>query len=337
MLRPTMPLARRAMYQRGFSLIELMIAMAIGLMIGVAVLSVAATSFANRRTDERSTDLQNAGRYALQVIKQDLQHAGFRGLTWESDKDTVISAATAVANDCGSGTFATNIMQPIWGANDTNAFAATCIPAGRYDRGDVLVIRRVSQATVDVASPTEAAALHFRSAYPRSAVFAGAAVPNVNPPFGVACANSGWCMAGKDFQDHRIELSIYYVGTCSTGPVTKGLCRVRLAPGPSMQTELVAKGIENLQVRYGQAQWNTAQVQYEDASNVAGTATNLDKTEWNNVTSVRLWLLAKAETSEPGPSLSASYDMGDQTQTVSDGYRRQVFSTVVNLRNNWTD
>jgi hypothetical protein len=50
------------------------------------------------------------------------------------------------------------------------------------------------------------------------------------------------------------------------------------------------------------------------------------------VVAVRLWLLARSSDAEPGYGNTSTYTMGDQTVTASDGYQRQVFPLVVQIR-----
>ena len=51
------------------------------------------------------------------------------------------------------------------------------------------------------------------------------------------------------------------------------------------------------------------------------------------ILSVRIWLLARNVTPEPGYQNTQTYAMGDQSYTVNDSFRRQMFTTVVQLRN----
>ncbi len=53
---------------------------------------------------------------------------------------------------------------------------------------------------------------------------------------------------------------------------------------------------------------------------------------WTSVVAVRLWLLARSTDVEPGYGNTSTYTMGDQTITASDGYQRQVFPLVVQIR-----
>ena len=65
----------------------------------------------------------------------------------------------------------------------------------------------------------------------------------------------------------------------------------------------------------------------------AGVASGVAAADWPNVTAVRIWLLARSVTAEPGLANTSTYTMGDQTVTVSDGFQRQLFPLVVQLRN----
>jgi type IV pilus assembly protein PilW len=55
--------------------------------------------------------------------------------------------------------------------------------------------------------------------------------------------------------------------------------------------------------------------------------------DWDLVSSLEISLLVRAAAKEAGYTASATYKVGDRTVTASDGYRRVVFNTVVQLRN----
>ena len=85
-------------FARGVSLIELMVA----LIIGALLIAGAVTVFLQSRNTYRANDMvsrmQEAGRYALDVIAPDVRLAGFWGLTNRPLSWT--SAAAAVNKDC---------------------------------------------------------------------------------------------------------------------------------------------------------------------------------------------------------------------------------------------
>jgi hypothetical protein len=56
-------------------------------------------------------------------------------------------------------------------------------------------------------------------------------------------------------------------------------------------------------------------------------------TSWDDVNSVRIWVLARNSQPEPGYANTTTYQLGNQEITVNDNYRRQLFTHVVQLRN----
>lgn len=300
---------------RGFSLIELMISMTIGLFIISAISVALIASSSGARTNDRTAELQMNGRYALQILRQDLQHAGFMGLTFT--EPSLIDLGS-IDSECAAG-FVANIRQRIWGANDNNPFSATCIPSDRYSRGDILVIRRLSLNPVTTLA---ANTVHFRSAFSMGKAFVGTTPPTPTT----------W---PTPWQDHRVEVLVYYVSPCTNSPCENppvpALYRVRLGPGPAMTThELVASGVETMQIRY--ARLNDSNTQFSDANNINGSSV-ATPSDWDAVSAVHVSLLVRNTLPETGYTYSTSYTLGDQTIAVSDSFRRQVFEAVIQLRN----
>ena len=130
-----------------------------------------------------------------------------------------------------------------------------------------------------------------------------------------------------------LQSYVYYISpftvSATESPRVPALYRVALLADGTMARELVASGIERMQVQYGQLT-TAPTTQYVDA--LPGFATATD-TVWEQVNSVRIWLLARNATAEPGYVNSTTYPMGDRPFTAGDGFRRQLFTTVVQLRN----
>ena len=74
MNRPTSPAMAR---QSGFSLIELMIAVALGLIILAALTTFFVQTSGNRQEMERNTRQIENGRYAIDAMREDVSLAGF--------------------------------------------------------------------------------------------------------------------------------------------------------------------------------------------------------------------------------------------------------------------
>lgn len=309
---------------RGFTIVEMMVAITVGLFLVGALAVVVLGSSATSRTRERASELQTNGRYAMELIKRDLLHAGYLGISSLFSPDQPLTVghpgpppipAITVANVCDPNNVG-RLSQRIWGSEDSNPYSATCIPAANYARGDVLVIRGLNPTPV--SAPFSSTLVYYRSAYEGGAPFVGPTPPdftgtNRAPPY----------------VDYLVDETVYYVSphttSASENPKVPALYRLRLSSGPAMVPELVASGVENLQVRYGIFQTNDT-VRYLAADEMTAT-------DWDLVRSVQVFLLMRAATPEPGYLNNTTYSMGGDSYTVNDAYPRLLLTAVVQLRN----
>jgi type IV pilus assembly protein PilW len=296
--------------QHGFSIVELMVALTIGLLITLAMSSAFLSGSASKSSNVRTSEIETNGRYAIDFLKRELQHSGFVGL----GGTTVTLSGTTGTTDygCGAGVV-TNLQQPVWGSNDSNPFSGSCIPATNYLAGDVLVLRRAGLASIPSATALSATTLYVRTEYLGATVYLGPTRPSFFQP---------------PVEDYPLQTDVYYVApfttSASESPKVPALWRLTLGTGPALTAQMVASGVENMQVQY--AVTTSAGTRYLNANDVAAT-------EWPSVTGVRVWLLVRSTNSEPDLSNTSTYTLGDQTITASDSYPRQVFPLVVNLRN----
>jgi type IV pilus assembly protein PilW len=72
----SMALQMRPLFQRGLSLIELMVAMAIGLVVSLAIFSVISVSEARKRNTTGANDMNQNGAFALYQLDQAIRSAG---------------------------------------------------------------------------------------------------------------------------------------------------------------------------------------------------------------------------------------------------------------------
>ncbi len=299
--------------QSGFSIIELLVAVAIGLLILLGVSSMFLNSLFSEKTNDGSAEILTNGRYAIEVLRRDALHAGYLGISSTAPTIPTTNIGT-VANDCAVD-FAVNLSQPVWGSNDINSVTA-CVPNANYATGDLFTIRH---AALSAATVLDNSTLYLRSAYERTEVFKGG-----NPPAGFTQL--------PNF-NYAIETSLYYVSpftnSATETPLVPALYRTTLTAGPSMVRNLVASNIENMQIQYGRTD-TAGNTRFYNADQINSAAT---PTEWADVVAVRIWLLVRASAVEPKYTNTTTYVLGDKNVTVNDGFRRQVFSTVVQLRN----
>jgi type IV pilus assembly protein PilW len=313
---PANPRIGNTSAQSGFSLIELLLAMTVTLFIIGALITVVLGSASTGRSREQTSDLQTNGRYALQQIKDDLLHAGFLGISSLFTPDQPISAdGIVVAGACDTAAVG-RLSQRLWGTDDANPYAATCIPAADYLTGDVLVIRSLNPTPA--TAPFSATQVYYHSSYEGGQPFVGPTPPdftgsNKQPPY----------------LDYEMQETVYYVSPYTNSPtevpLVPALYRTRLGAGPAMVPELVASGVENMQVRYGVFQTNTT-VQYFSASEIAAA-------DWDLVKSLEVWLLLRSDRPDSGYQNNNTYVMGGQNFVVNDGLRRLLLSSVTELRN----
>jgi type IV pilus assembly protein PilW len=304
------------LHSRGFTLVELMVAIALGLfVITVVVQGFAATSAASN-TNSVVAESSTNGRHALEELKREVRHAALHRLVWDASQ-IVNDDATLATKDygCGAG-FVTGLGVGITGFNDNNPYAASCLSTASdraYARGDVLVLRRTSRAP---ASSFDIGAPYVRMAYGVANVFIGATT--TDEP-----------LLPEPHFDYRMVSDVYFVNSFTNSanetPRVPALYRLTLSSGanPQMKPELVASNVEQFQVQYAVAD-GSGNIRYFDANAV---------TDWTAVRTARIWLLTRESTAEPG-FVSGEYVMGDVTYKPADNFRRNVYSSTIAIRNN---
>ena len=310
----------------GFSMIEMMISITIGLLIVAALVGVLSSSAGSTKTNDRTTELQSNGRYALSHLQQELHHAGNRGYSPKAPESAGWTTA-AITNECqasgdAANSFVKNIRQSVWGKNDSNPFAANCLPAASYNSSnisDVLVIRHAA-ATPTLAASAVATTLYLNSSYNGISLLTGSSLP-------------GTVVTGTE--NFALLVYVYYIGY-DDNDVTLPALRRRALVNNQMVDEMVVSGIEAMQFEYGitTASGSSQSTQYFTANNISGSAGATGPTGWDGVNSVRIWLLARSAKAEPGYQNTNTYTMSNRVYgPVNDNFYRQIFSTVVQLRN----
>ena len=130
----------RARAAAGFSLVELMVSMTIGLLIVVALSAMYVSSSSGKKSTGRVAEYRTNARYAADILKRNLQHAGFFGLAISSGRKPPawwITDAARASRSRSRKRFPARTSPRVLG----------CIPNYLAGSGDVLLVRR--------AEPTE--------------------------------------------------------------------------------------------------------------------------------------------------------------------------------------
>lgn len=338
--------ARLSTGSKGYGLVELMVALAIGLFISGAVVSLFVTSKSSYRAQEGVDAVLENGRYAIRALADDVRLAGYVGVTYDPIKvSPQIYTATAVTGACAANWV--NIGQPIFGLNasamdgmgsNAGATFTDCIPAADYKAGtDILVLRHAEgQAVTALAANT----IYLLTELDRGSFFLRTTAPVTAP---AAETNPSAI--------HEMNIHVYYIRRCSVtnpgdskcypvnDPRNDGiptLVRETLIAGPAMVAQPLVEGIESMQISYGvdtTSPGDKVVDRYYPASSLS-TDTAVSP-NWTQVVAVRIELLVRTPLGDGGfANDTNSYTLGDVAiPAANDRFRRGVYSTTVMLRN----
>ena len=340
--------------ERGFTLVELMIAMGLSLMILAGLVTVFVNNSNTRKEIERTTRQIENGRYAIELLSNNLILAGFYA---EFDPSTLPdpgSVPEACSTDLTDDTKrAQALALPIQGYRSaTTATAGLDCLTDLKDNTDVVVVRRTGTCiagATDCGDPLTSGDYYYFQASlctptTGNAELAGTVTDAYRLLTTTAttslnrhrrCTASPCVCANAPFADiRRYHTHIYFVANNSVGadgvPTLK---RAELTGTGSGWTIVpLVEGIENLKLEYG----IDSAPAIGDGMPDEYTPTPDTVANWRNVTSVKLYLLARNTEPSPGYTNSKTYTLGSDTppdQPYTDAYRRHVFSTTVKLAN----
>lgn len=330
--------------QRGFTLIELMVSMLLGLIIIGGATGVILANRQSYRTNEALSQVQESARTAFELLSRDVREAGISG--------------------CNNNGRMANVLDPtdtlLWwqswfgimgfdGGQPTPAAPFGTGAAGRVQNTDVLVVQGIQGTglTVDNHDPV-AANLKINAEttdfiekdvlvvcdFDHAAMFQVTNYndnnvtvvhnttnnPDVVPGncskglgYPSVCSATGTPYSfGRNSQVARLSATAWYIGNNTRADEGgRSLYRVRLAPGASLVTEEVVAGITDLQVQYREQGGGVDE--FRDAEDIA---------TWANVNAVRITLTLQ------------SADRRVSTDTsVNTGRLQRTFDNIVTLRN----
>ena len=353
--------------QIGLGLVELMIALTIGLLMMAAVSSVFVTSKTMYTTQDSLARLQENARFALQVMMRDIRMAGYYGCS--DDVGTVsnrLNGGGSAANwlafgDAIEGSEAQSVLYP--------SSTTLSIP-GQVGGSDAFSLRYLDpSSTVPVVQemPQQSASMKVDS---RSDLTEGDIVMitdcnnadlfqitnfNTAGGFDHVVHNTGGGWPGNDSTDnpHKLSKSYgadarimkfvsvrYYVATKANGE--RALFRQALAATGGAAAPIaqeLAEGVEDMRVLYGV---DTDGDRSPDRYLKAGVADLDTADEWANVVSLRVGLLLSslankdttADKSLGTVNDTATYTVNGEVVDPPDLARdRRVFVTTVVVRN----
>lgn len=343
--------------QRGVSLVELMVALVIGLLVVAAVTSLTiSTSRTNTELSRLSRQVEN-GRYALQLLNDELRHAGFYGRLHDLGvrPSSLPDPCSVAQTDLESG-----ITMPVQA--HTSDTGLTCLDdVDHLDNTEILVIRRAAtEPTIgfnDVPTDSSGSACDITALnaddmltqghiyiqpQPKRFIVGVAPELDVLTTFSLMERDQANGRSDCPTPIHRSRTDIYYLSPTTTpssacpGTMTGStenvptLMRLRHDLTGSWCSEPLVEGIQNLQYDFG-IDNNGDGVTDQSVRIPADTA------EWSNVVTVRINLLARNHESSVGFTDEKTYSMSQDGTLVlgpfGDDVRRRLFIGLVRLTN----
>ena len=319
--------------QGGFSLIELMIGVALGLIVLAALTSFFVSSSQNRHEIERTSRQIENGRFAIDILRNEIHLAGFyaelqqTGVTWNLPDP----CATALADLKFALGPPANLPLPISGYAYDGA-----IPGCATDwlKGtDVLVIRRFHTEPTPIGSLV-GSQFYFQPS--RCATDS-----NTKPWAFDQGANAGIfdlhkvsCGANlADLYRYRVELFYIRNWSVTAGDNIPTLVKLELDQGAITTTALV-EGIQDMRFEYG---LDTNLDGSPDEYRRCDPASPCTPDQWSSVTAVRAHILAVNLEPTIGHKDTKTYDMGSgnprEVGPFGDQLKRHVYAAVVSAPN----
>ncbi len=326
---------------RGFSMVELMIAMVITLILMAGVSQIFLGSKKSYNIQESLGRMQENGRYAMEVVTSDLRRAGYWGGNADISAITdntpagVLNGNKIATEDgtCANTNWARMLTNPIFGVDDarTSYGCLQALAVGTNHAGDVLVTRYAAPWVVGgITTPSYSnAQFYLRSSLFDGKLFRGqdqAANPLTGAVRTAELVSNGYYLHNSTNSDPN---------KCAGSATIPSLYRVALVNG-ALTSEEIAYGVDQFQVQYG--------LDNLDASGASGSDGSVDQyvdapaagdAQWGQMIAARVWLLMRAECPDTGYTNTNTYPMGNIAggYTPSDSYRRQLFTSTVSLRN----
>ena len=333
---------------RGFSLIELMVALVITLILLAGIGQIFLSSKKSFLIQDSLGRMQENGRYAMETIAQDVRRAGFWGgnadITAIEDHTTGgVSNGGKVATDDGTCTdvnWARMLSHRIFGKDDTRA-GYTCLPADTTPKGDILVLRYAAPWEVgDTTTPKFLKNQYYlRSSLFEGRLFKCSGDGDVGGGDGLCAESTGYPIDAPAVRTAELVSHGYFIhdsptvpDKCPTAGNVPSLYRMTLVSDstgaePKLEAEEIAYGVDDFQVQYGVDTDNDNSVDSFVDAPAAGDAT------WGKVIAARIWLLVRAECPETGFTNESTYTMAGVPTAPGDKYRRQLYTSTIRLRN----
>ncbi len=310
----------------GFSLIELMVAMLVGLLLIGGTASVYLASKRSYLEVEMMARMTQNGRFALQVLSESIIHAGYAGETQMGiiERDIDLSDPT---NDCDDIAETYDIEHYLVATTPTSASVFGGCITDAMPNSSVLVIKNVrpmkfsdtdGNDSIDSPQGILATNTYVMTNNARGIMFHGS---DKSPP---SIAVGGEVPGGSAW---IYQMHIYYISDNGNG--TPQLTR-KVLGNNTLVTESLVEGVENMSFLFG------LDTNGDGDIDTYSTVNDMPATLWNEISSIQVNFLVRSETADPNHINSTVYHLGGLGANIgplNDNFHRMVMQTTVSLRN----
>lgn len=317
---------------RGFSLVELMVSMLLGVILSAGFVSIYLGAKRNAFYDEQMARMQENGRYAMRLLLRELAMVGF--YAGVPSRDGIVPVS--VGGDCSHQDWALDAENPLEFVNDypgnsvpvsQNATAFTCLDNAAIQLNtDLLAIKRTAGeaslrrgVVADGLTASTGEVWYFRLASGGWAEWEKLRPIDLLDPSIAVPSLSYWEAVSRIFFIRRYSEADFQ------GDAIPTLCMETLA-GDEMTLRCLVEGVEDLQFEFGiDTDADGVPNQYKSAPTGA---------EMKHAVIVKIYILLRSTSTIPGYHNKKSYTLGQKTLPARhDSYLRRVISSSILLRN----
>ena len=329
----------------GMSIIELMIAIALGLIVLAGLATLFANQSAARSEMERSSRQIENGRFAMELLTDDLRMAGFWGELNLIPANFPVPGALIDPCSFTKADWVAALPLHVQGYDD-GAGAPACMPADLRPGTDIVVVRRVS--TCEAGAANCSAVVNGTPYIQVSRCATEVAVPvqayelgqSGTEPF---VRTQRDCAARAALRQYIVR--IYYIADVpQVAPLPTPLPTLKrldfnAATNAWVQTSLV-DGIEELQLEYGiDTDGDSDPDVYNADPSTYACAGCTAASNWSNVVTARVYVLARNSEASVNYTDTKTYSLGRTAAglpyqvTPGGAFRRHAYSGLVRIVN----
>lgn len=344
--------SHRKHFHRGFTLVELMVAIAIGLFMSAVVGGVYVTSKDSFNYQNEMSRLQENARFAMERIARDIRMAGYNGCGNLSKVANTINGS--------SSAWWLNFMTPVIGYDNlsssqttfpgavTGSDAITLLGVEPNDElvvishnpvaatiqttqhsiqpGTIMVITDCSQTSIfQMSGPTN---VNANATNVNHTTGNSVSPGNCNKELGSSCPTAKQYTFKPGSSLLQMYANAYYIKASDTSGYGNSLWTCSIADqtnGLTQCSELI-NGVDNMQIQYG--------IDTDNDTSANGYLTAGSVTDWTKVVSVRINLLmATPPSSGNMASQTQTYWYNDSSVAATDRRVRHAYTSVVSVRN----